>query len=596
MALLITCALYADAKFVNIDVERKIDVKGIVELSTTTIKMRNIGDKEESTFAFSVNPRGEQKVGDIFAVQGNSIKANKANNLKITKGKLPHTYIVEFQEPVSPSDETTVTLQVDILTSLKPVPPQIKAKELQYMRYQGDAYFYSPYETERMKTTLLFPAAKLTSVLDAPEPHKLKPYQLALGPYEKVEAFASKPLSIRFENSRGFLVARRALLEYHVSHWGAISVREEFTMVNAAAKLVGEWSRADYNRNRGIVDATSHGDVWTNLPADADHISYKDLIGNITTSRLRKPSRGYRALQLTFRFPMQGGWRNHFWYTYNLALDNYVKTTAERHVLTLPALPSLHYDLPCDEYVVRVVLPEGASDIELPEHPTIDFTVSRESTHTTLSYFGRPTLVMTRRNIRSQAPHVRDLVVHYSFSRSKLLIAPALVAGGFLAFCLAFAVFMRTNLVLVHDTEGEKRQRSVRDEVEKIATAHASIYSNYFALQQLYNDVCRGAAANVDEKRARIADNIKKQERVLGDIGHKLRSLNSAIADKLQTLSGLLTQKREISMNFLNIENSFHSSEMSKTKYEEELRRMSPLSQTLSIDVADLFQSIIASK
>lgn len=596
LQVLLLFASCTRGSFVNTDVERRIDVRGIVETSTIIVTMRNTGDESESDFHISLNPRTAHKMGDIFAAQGNSVKADGSRKLKISTGQLPHTYIVTFEKPVPAREETTIALKMDILSSLQPVPAQIKAHENQYIRYTGDAYFYSPYVTERMQTTLMLPTSTLENTWDAPKPYKVKPYQLVLGHYTDVPPFASAPLAIRYKNNQGFLSASRALMQYSVSHWGSIATREEFTLTNVAATLVGEWSRVDYDRRGGKVQSTAHGDVWANLPADAQHIAYKDLIGNITTSRLRKPSRGLQPLQLTFRFPLLGGWRNHFWYTYSLLLENYINSDADTHTLTLPALPSLNYDLPCEHYELRIVLPESATDIQVDSHRSIDFKVTHEETFSTMSYFGRPTLVLRHRNLRTKAPHAKNVVVRYTFSRYKLFIAPAIVTGGVLALLVAMMVFVRTNLVLVRDVEGEKRKRSLQDEMEKVVKVHATIFTNYYTLQQLYNDVCRGTAENVDEKRNRIADNIIKQERVLSDICDRLLMLNSDVAGKLQSLSGLLSEKRECSMNFLSIENRFHTRVMSKARYEEEMRRMAPLSQTLSRDVANLFQSVIAAK
>jgi oligosaccharyltransferase complex subunit alpha (ribophorin I) len=55
------------------------------------------------------------------------------------------------------------------------------------------------------------------------------------------------------------------------------------------------------------------------LPEQAGDVYYRDLIGNISTSHFRRNfGSGESILELTPRFPMFGGWRNHFTIGYNL--------------------------------------------------------------------------------------------------------------------------------------------------------------------------------------------------------------------------------------------------------------------------------------
>ncbi len=352
----------AYAQLVNTIVERKIDVSDATEVVTVALTMRNEGETPESSFLFAVDHKGDSLVGDIFIVNGKPL--NKRLSSKLSMVLLDDlsdersTYKVQLQSPLQPGKEVTVGVHMDIISSLHPVPSEIKAKEHQFMKYTGNAYFFSPYLTKEMKTTITLGSSEVTSEFAAPEPNSLKSSTAVLGPYKDVAPHASSPFSVRFRNDRGFLVAKKALLHYHVSHWGRVSVCEEFEIENCAAKLVGEWSRADYEKGTGIVDPTSHGDVWANLPWDAENVKYKDLIGNITTSRLRRPTRAYRALQLVFRFPLLGGWKNHFWYTYDTLLENHVNSRGDSHAISVPVFPSLDYDLRCEELEVRVSLPE----------------------------------------------------------------------------------------------------------------------------------------------------------------------------------------------------------------------------------------------
>ena len=585
------------AELTNVEVVRKIDIRSNVELSVSTIRMRNDAEKALKSFSFSLNPKEHHRVGDIFAASGTKVKVDSSNLLSITSGQLPQTYSVKFRQPLAPGEETTVTLSVDFLTTLKAVPSKIKAKEDQYMRYYGDAYFYSPYPTKTVMTTIAIPSARVISANNLRNPNTMKSYQVVLGPYENIESFDTAPFNIRFKNNRGFLVANRCLLHYHVSHWGRIAVREEFELRNDAATLDGEWSRADYDRGTGMVDPTSHEDTWANLPADAENIRYKDLIGNITTSRLREPSYKYRAFQLIFRFPLLGGWRNHFWFTYDILLKHYIRSEGQRHELTLPVLPSLHYDLPIEHHVVRIVLPEGATSIEVEPHRTIQFDSKTELEWTSLSFGGRPTVVLTRENVRSQAPHVRNIVVRYSFSQERLLIMPAYVATVLIGILAIIWIFSRGNFVLVHDESEDKRLALVDKEVKKIEDVYSEVSSSYTKLQELFNDVRTKKAENVDSNRTAITNTLVKHEEALKRIAIRLRELNSdVLGGQVEKLVATLVKKRDYSLRFVSIENAFKNEEMTRNNYIDEMARIATPAMKLSKEIVSLYQKICMEK
>ena len=578
---------------VNLHIVRKIDVRSNVELSVSTIRMRNDADNALEFFSFSLNPKSHHRIGDIFAASGTKVKSDSSNLLTISPGQLPHTYSVKFRNPLAPGEETTVTLSIDFLATLKAVPPKIKAKEDQYMRYYGDAYFYSPYPTKTITTTIALPAARVISSNGLKSPNNMKSYQVVLGPYEDVESFATEPFNIRFKNSRGFLVANRCLLHYHVSHWGRVAVREEFELRNDAATLDGEWSRADYDRNIGKVDPTSHEETWANLPADAENVRYKDLIGNITTSRLRQPTYKYRQFQLIFRFPLLGGWRNHFWFTYDILLGNHIRSEGQRHELTLPILPSLDYDLPIEQHNVRIALPEGATSIEVVPHRTIEFDSKMESEWTTLSFSGRPTIVLSQKNIRTNAPHAHNIVVRYSFSKERLLIAPAYVITGLIGFLTIMLIVSRSNFVLVEDEDENERRSAVSKEVKKIRELYDEISEAYAKLQEVYNEVRTKKAKNVDSNRTSASNNLVKHEEAMKRIANRLRELDSdVLASQVDKLIAALVKKRDYSMRFVSIERAFKNEDMNRSDYLDEMSRNARPAMNLSKQILSLYEKI----
>lgn len=595
--LLLGCGV-ASGQLVNVEVTRKVNVKNNVEISKTTIRMRNDGAESVDRFTFSTEPKSRSTVGDVFAATGLKVSSQSANLLSVTPGLVPNSYNVAFKNALEAGGEVTVSLLIDYLSSLTPVPAKIKTKENQYMRYEGDTYFYSPYPTEKTTTTIALPTATvLSSSNDFLEPFQLKPYQVILGPYENTKAYSTQPFHLRFKNNRGFLVASKVQLHYHVSHWGRVAVREEFELRNDAATLDGEWSRADYDRNSGNVDPTSHGDVWANMPGDATNIKYQDLIGNITTSKLRESDGKHRAIQLIFRFPLLGGWKNHFWYLYDILLSNHISSNEGSHELTLPSLPSLHYDLPIEQHVVRVLLPEGSSNIQVLPHRSLNFDVVEESSRTTLSYAGRPTLILSRKNVRSQAPHDRNIVIRYKFSSSKLFIAPSFIVTGLIGVFMVVLFVSRSNFVLVKDVEGEKRKVATLVQIDHLAEVYDTISVMYKQLQILYYEIRGGDGVDdLNTKRTELSKDIVKQEQVLVQIAERLRPINAELAGEVKQLIEKLAKKREYSFRFVSMENSYRVGDMNEGNYRKEMGSKRDAAKELAVEIANLFQKVSTAK
>ena len=113
--------------------------------------------------------------------------------------------------------------------------------------------------------------------------------------------------------------------------------------------------------------------------ANVKDVYYRDLIGNISTSNLRADyATGETVLHLQPRFPMFGGWRNHFTIGYNLPSAAYLKKDGSKFLLQAPASTELYRNFIVEEIEVRFVLPEGVTDVEI--NADIDFERLDDST------------------------------------------------------------------------------------------------------------------------------------------------------------------------------------------------------------------------
>ncbi|PXF45447.1 Dolichyl-diphosphooligosaccharide--protein glycosyltransferase subunit 1B [Gracilariopsis chorda] len=465
---LVLALLFASvhATLENVFVKRVIDVSSSVPVSKTTITMKNTGEQPAPYFYLAFKCTDAKELADVWVTEKKqSTKRLQALDIEMSSDvpgldSFCRGYKVSFPEPLAPEAEITVEVRADGSGMLNPAPSEIKGLSPQYMRYEGSSYFYSPYSTKSMRTVLVLQSTDVTSKKGFIDPFKHSKKRIEMGPYTDVAPFSYNQVSVRFKNDRGFLVARLAEKYFYVSHWGTITVREEYQVTNAAARHEGEWSRVDHSSSYTAGYGTALSDVWANLPADAHNVDYRDLIGNITSSRLRGASKEQRPVQLTFRYPMMGGWNNHFWITYDISLKNYLKSTGNEHVVELPIFPSLNTDLLCQKLRVRVLLPDGASDERVIDHPSLKFSMERSIERTTLTVIGRPTFLLGLERVRSKSKHFAVIQVRYKYNEALVWITPLFLGGVVLLLFVSFLACVRNGMSGENEAEKEKLKSS----------------------------------------------------------------------------------------------------------------------------------------
>lgn len=100
----------------------------------------------------------------------------------------------------------------------------------------------------------------------------------------------------------------------------------------------------------------------TYLPSLAEDIYYRDEIGNISTSHVRKDAE-HVTMEIIPRFPLFGGWKTNFYIGYNLPLSE-VLGEAGSYLLNVSLGKDFDIDVVIEELVVKVILPEGAKAIK----------------------------------------------------------------------------------------------------------------------------------------------------------------------------------------------------------------------------------------
>lgn len=462
-ALLVSCS----ASWVNVHVKRVIDVSTTVAISRSTIQMKNTGDQAQNFFYLAVKSSDAEGLGDLWAIdsssKGKGVRAFKIEPSSNVPGLQPccSGFKVTLAKPVASGGDLTVDVRMDVVGVIKPVPDVIEGHASQYMRYTGNSYFFTPYKTEAMTTSITLGSPDLTLKHGLEEPFNVSGKKVTMGPYKDVEPLSYNEITLRFKNNRGFLVATSAAKEFYVNHLRRIAVKEDFKLTNEGARHIGEWSRIDHARGFSSKYSAVIGDVWANLPEDATHVNYEDLIGNVTSSRLRRPSKGKRPVQLTYRYPLMGGWQNQFWITYELLLQKYVTSNGNQHTFELPLFPSLHTDLLCKELEVRIFLPEWSYAIEVVEHGSLQMDIKETSSRTTLTMYGRPVVLVGLRMLRSQSKHSKTLTIKYKYNPLLMWLVPGLIGLIILSLFVGFMMCVRSGLGLDEVSEQKAKIKSM---------------------------------------------------------------------------------------------------------------------------------------
>jgi dolichyl-diphosphooligosaccharide---protein glycosyltransferase subunit 1 (ribophorin I) len=448
---------------------RVVDLQTQVGRQRVSLKYRNDGESELSTLFFSLEDEQAERLSLIEAEFEREGKSNRKLQVRKVADK---KYLWSSSDSSSDSESLPFRLfeiklrapleanggEISLLVSLyfthvmRPWPATMKQGDPQLMLFDAGAtvYLHSPYPVDSQRTTVMLalsPRLRRASVESATDvaPFSREGAELRYGAYEGIEALqGGERLRVHFETSAPFAVVTRLMREVEVSHWGNVAFEEHFDVEHQGAALQGSFSRMQFQRN-----PMAHTPVVLQfiekLPDGARDVYYRDIIGNISTSHLSYRSDG-ATLELEPRFPLFGGWKTQFYVGYSAPLENHVSrsTSTDKYVLRAPFCVDVN-DLVVDDYELRVILPEGATNIEL----VAPFSVDSKAFDTRVTYLdttGRPMLVVRKHNLIQH--HQVDFHVLYDFPATALYRDPLLLIGAVFIVLLAVIVCTRVDLSL----------------------------------------------------------------------------------------------------------------------------------------------------
>ena len=136
--------------------------------------------------------------------------------------------------------------------------------------------------------------------------------------------------------------------------------------------MKGHFSRLEHQSSAYFGRSPPHviPGLTLHLPPGIHDVYYYDLIGNVSTSRLRtapsvpkgSPSNQFSVLELKPRYPLLGGWN----YSFTLGWDSPLRDSAGydkqsgKWVVAIPVMTPIPSAV-VDQAEVKIVLPEGAT-------------------------------------------------------------------------------------------------------------------------------------------------------------------------------------------------------------------------------------------
>ncbi len=385
--------------FVNKLVKRHIDVRSHTEEITTELTIENSSQQPMSSYLWAVSADKAEHMS-FFSAQTDK-KEIKNQRVKLDGLEAPKGVIffrIAFPSSIAAGGSFRFsTLQVFTHTLL-PFPEEIAQEDSQFVKYFDNHFFFSPYHTAEVVTTVKLASERVESRSTDEKPSNKRRDTLEYGPYSNIKPFSHSQLFVHYENNSPFVTFTKFTKNIEVSHWGNVAVEERYYLRHTGARLRGSFSRHDYQQ-RHFASKASFRTITAILPKYTTAVYYRDQIGNISTSHLRH-AYDHQVLEVDPRFPMFGGWGADFQIAYGLPALRVIsvdKSHPNVHVLNVTFSTSFAHSV-VDKAMVRVVLPEGSSDIKY----VMPFAIDEDGFDKRFTYLdtvGRPVLVLKSKNL-----------------------------------------------------------------------------------------------------------------------------------------------------------------------------------------------------
>lgn len=430
-------------------VDRRIDLTSQIARITSTLKVENAGNDLVSEVLLTIPDSQAKNLAYLTAASNEGKGKVKASAVSLPvevvhpKGMPPALtfYSVSLPKGLGKGETFTLDVLAVFTHALQPFPEEITQANIQLVVFSDTAHFLSPYTVKVQSLIVKLPEARIESYTKI-ENTKIHGSEIKYGPYENLPPFSYSPIGVHFEANQPFVVAQELVREIEISHWGNVQVTEHYNLVHGGARSKGEFSRLDYQSRRYVGGASAVRSLVAKLPPRAHSVYYRDEIGNISTSNLWSDSK-MTELEIEPRYPMFGGWRTAFTIGYGLPLQDFLFQAEGRRYLDFSFGCPMN-EVVIDTLIVKVVLPEGSTDISV----SVPFPVKQwqETKFSHLDVIGRPVIVLEKTNAVPE--HNQHFQVYYKFSNLSMLREPLMLISGFFLLFVASILYMHADLAI----------------------------------------------------------------------------------------------------------------------------------------------------
>jgi oligosaccharyltransferase complex subunit alpha (ribophorin I) len=473
-------------------------------------------------------------------------KADKEKVLKITQkdvedGNLTY-FKVDLEEPIKAGERVIVNVEATFVKILKPYPKYIEQNDDQYVLFETNVYYLSPYDVTKQKTTFKI-GDTIKSYSKEPEPVKEENDDVYYGPYENIKPGTERIVSLHYKLKDRFIHFESIERTIEISHWcHTVSFKEDLVVHHDGSELKNNFNRIAFQKSQFYTETPSSvKDMIFVLPPRAEDIFFVDIIGNVSTSAFHKDNTR-TLLQVLPRYPLFGGWKYTWSQGYNNPLDGNVKYNSKikKYIFQAPILLSLK-NVPIDHFKLNVVLPEGVRNVEVHLPYAFD-SDERKMTYSYLDTTGRPTIVLEKDNVCDD--HFQYFQISYSLPFYFSFQKPLVVALVIFTLFVISMVWTRIDLSIVKDPRADLHDLAVSywesvagdtSTAQKVLSKLTSVNETF--IQNRNKEAYDSSVENVSEKLEESINALNRTQDLLEDIEQQqlvknIKKLIDLIKDK----------------------------------------------------------------
>lgn len=331
---------------------------------------------------------------------------------------------VRLSRPVEAGAKLTLSITRSTLHNLRPLPSRIEQNGEQFLSFSCDKLIALQYPIQKQKTKIKVPSSRGADYTKGAD---VQGNFISYGPYSSESATENGgKIDLRFENTIPLPLVTYLERDIEVSHLGGnIAFEDRYALTNMAAHLADPFDRIAFAQS-GFYNPKSFAikSLSINLPSGTRTPYFTDEIGNVSTSRFRRTQRGAH-LEVKPRYPIFGGWNYTFTMGYNNKLGKFLSRQDTRFTLLVPLIEGPE-DITYDDIRVRVVLPEGAKNVNV-KTPLRNAKISDGLLHTFMDTLGRTVVLIEATNLDDEAVR-RPMTISYDYTDFDLLRKPSVVA------------------------------------------------------------------------------------------------------------------------------------------------------------------------